>query len=1123
MQNEEMKDSGQVPIDDVAPFLRSINICFDAAHAERISHFRPTQKSVSVLHAFSPEQSERSYLITAPYGSGKSLLLTYLLHAIENRESSWPVLQMIGDRIQQIDPHLGTVLSNRRECRKKGLVIPLHGFQANLASGIQEAIQNTNSRNKLGRQFRALKSVKVNSIDDAIQFLDLFKKICLRIGIDTIAILWDETGRHLETLLTDGRASELSDIQLIAEYASRSTDIPMYFGLTLHQGLLHYTQKMPQSVRAEWMKISGRFATLQFIDDSKETHRMIADLIEAQRGTPYLPSIKDRQIAEVAIKEHGLFRDHSVEELTKIAAQISPIHISVLYLLPRIASRVAQHERTLFTYLTSIQAQDTVTVAHLYDYFSSAMRADTSVGGTYKQWLETESAISKVAEDTPLANALKTACLLSLGTKGERNRLPRTTLEWALEPSLQGNRPEDVVDSLIERKLLLFREHSHDVSVWHGTDLDLRGRLLDMISRNQATFDLVGFLDVEAPPEAWKSLEFNTRTGTHRYWSGEYITTTELLARNCSGSKPRQETSKPDGWIHYYLGESNEDLEVVRKAARNPANGSRVVSVVPSAPLDIRSSALEVWCLSQMLNDPELTGEDPLVLPELKQMVDDARLYMQSILDRLIVPATKDGPIWYYEGEGLRVNSGSDLRRELSRIAYEVFPDTPVILNELVNRHKVSGTIVNSRKKLIMGILERHGTCDLGLKITSPEASMFRTILVHTGLYREVGTDLWAYANVSDTTKGSNSGLWKVWNLLSEFFTVPDAEQRPKQVSSIFDILSKPPFGVRQGLFPILFAAGIKAFAHAIALRRKGLYINDILPSVIEDLAQQPEDYELSVIELNAEVTAYFECLRGVFTGNQQLSIETDIVRAAYDAIESWLFQLPRATWSTSVLSPQAKKFLKLVRAIRNNDPIEQLMAVLPAQLGYVFSDVDQVSDVILPLKEEIEGVSHTYAKKAYRTLQQAFSQPMTAQAPHIQKLAQNWAAHFADSLMTEGMPSIARSFLSRIRINYKDAGAFLDSIALLIVGKPVNDWDDTTAIDFESRVQELSYRIEAVSIQSASDKPGSHDKEALEGLANLLIERIDVQVSQLSELIGPEETRRVVIAKLGDDNGHPK
>ena len=35
---------------------------------------------------------------------------------------------------------------------------------------------------------------------------------------------------------------------------------------------------------------------------------------------------------------------------------------------------------------------------------------------------------------------------------------------------------EEVVDQHIDKKLLLHRKHSDEVSVWHGTDADLRGQ-----------------------------------------------------------------------------------------------------------------------------------------------------------------------------------------------------------------------------------------------------------------------------------------------------------------------------------------------------------------------------------------------------------------------------------------------------------------------------------------------------------------------------------------------------------------------------------------------------------------------------------------------------------------------
>src|SRR6266699_495790 len=80
----------------------------------------------------------------------------------------------------------------------------------------------------------------------------------------------------------------------------------------------------------------------------------------------------------------------------------------------------------------------------LYDYFSPDMRADTTVGGTYRQWLETQSALSKVGDDDRALKVLKTACLLGLGTHGERTRMRRELLSFAIHAYNTAN-GEDVI------------------------------------------------------------------------------------------------------------------------------------------------------------------------------------------------------------------------------------------------------------------------------------------------------------------------------------------------------------------------------------------------------------------------------------------------------------------------------------------------------------------------------------------------------------------------------------------------------------------------------------------------------------------------------------------------------
>ncbi len=231
------------PLFDANIFLRSINLCFDADDPGRIAHFRPTAKTIPLLRGLLANEKDSAFLVVAPYGSGKSLTLTYLLNIIENRPEALPALLDIEKRIENVNPELKKQLYSRRKNNKRGLAITLHGYLADLPKAIKEATINALHRNKLNRHVKALQKLETNNIEQTIHFLSVLKKVCIKAKLDQLCILWDETGRHLETLISSGRAAELSDIQVIAEYVSRSSDLPTTLGLTLHQSILHYAKK----------------------------------------------------------------------------------------------------------------------------------------------------------------------------------------------------------------------------------------------------------------------------------------------------------------------------------------------------------------------------------------------------------------------------------------------------------------------------------------------------------------------------------------------------------------------------------------------------------------------------------------------------------------------------------------------------------------------------------------------------------------------------------------------------------------------------------------------------------------------------------------------------------------
>lgn len=466
-------------------FLRSINLQLDVDHPERIEHFRPTSKSTELIASLLQQQLGQSVFVIAPYGSGKSIATAYLGHLIDNRLEAGEVLRQIEDRLSRVNPELATLSQQRRERRTQGLFVPLYGHVSSAPMALQDGILDAMRRAKLGRQARTIESLRADSASDIPRLVGTCSEKMVQSGRDRIIIVWDEFGRHLQGLVSDGRPEELDVLQYLAEVASRPSQVPISLVLLLHRSLLGYAAALPSGLRREWAKIEGRFETVQYLDDSTELYEMIGSLVIESRTSD--PGNTDFDCIAVRAQEVGLFPNVDARRLALALASAYPLSPAVLFLLPRVAARVAQNERTIFSFLQWASLDAPVRASAIYEYFRGDFRTDGGAGGTQRAWLEVESALGKVHAGSLEEEALKTAFLLGLGLSGERGHATHAQVAFALTSGGSSNGPE-TLQALFERNLLVHRRHSDQVVVWHGTDVDLRGRLDD--ERKRGASDL---------------------------------------------------------------------------------------------------------------------------------------------------------------------------------------------------------------------------------------------------------------------------------------------------------------------------------------------------------------------------------------------------------------------------------------------------------------------------------------------------------------------------------------------------------------------------------------------------------------------------------------------------------
>ena len=845
--------------------LRSISLRDDLAVPARLAHYRPTRHSLAVTRAVL--QGDATMAIAA-YGSGKSLAAGIGALCIANDSETYKTLSPVLRRLRSVDPSLHTLLQRRRKSGQRGRFAVLTGYVRDMAAGLSKATE-------MKRPPPGLPAV--------LERLE-------RRRWDQLAIVWDEFGRHLEGLAAEGRARDLDELQQLAEWAARATDPRVTVVLLMHQNLLAYASGLNHTSRNEWRKVEGRFHHIRFVEDSQELYELIADVVQERRPTePASRRMRElHRLAEEAVMARWFEGIEDAARLAELLAGAHPLTPAALQALPRTVARVGQNERSLLTFIEESALESTIGTTEVYRAFSDAMRADVGLGGMHRRWVETENALSR-ADTAAEREALTAACLLQLGTDGERRRLTRRALILAVASRAGGTTAaRRTVEALLSRKLLIHRRANDDISVWHGTDVDMAGRIRDERNRRAHRFDVLDFLQENHPAPFVRPSRHNAERGTTRYLTGHYIAAKGLLA--AKGREAMLPHSGEWGRVYYVLAEGAEDLDAARGRIESLWAGvdAPVLFAIPNASLPASDAALEVAALRALRSDEALLGEDPLITEEIDELLSIAHRQLALVLHRL----TTDRPsaaTWMHAGRPLAVSADRPAGIAASELMDIWYSLTPEIRNDQMMRNRLSRQMQTAQVRVILRIMERGHEAQLGYAADDPsaEASVYRTLLARTAIHRS-SDDRGHFTAPHELTE---PGLRAAWEEIETFFREPRVV--PKPLTEIVDALRNPPIGLPFGVLPIFVMAGYRAFARALTLRSDGVYVADVLGFEASKMFLEPERHSVTVYEASKATIAYLREVASVFAHLEPRPDE-EFVGFACDALTQWTASVPR-------------------------------------------------------------------------------------------------------------------------------------------------------------------------------------------------------------------------------------
>lgn len=1094
-------------------FLRSIRIDSDLGQPEALDGFICPQSSADVLSTMARHVSETgqgAFTWTGPYGSGKSSLVVALSALL----SGGATHQKKARRV--FGPTVTGAIADALAPGKKGWhVVPVVGRRDDPVRTIGEALQAKGLVSRKPRNGWTEEKL-LNVISEAAT--DKAK------GYGGLVLFIDEMGKFLEAAAQDG--TDIYIFQQLAEAAARSNGRLLVIGI-LHQAFEEYAHRLSHEMRDEWAKIQGRFVDLAVNIAGDEQVDLISRAIESDYH-PTEPSKLSRQVAAVARRE----RPADTDQFALTLESCWPLHPVVACLLGPISRRrFGQNQRSIFGFLNSAEPygfQDFLRRAgdkdfygpdQLWDYLRANLEPSILASPDGHRWALAAEALERceaIGGDAQHLKLLKTIAIIDL-FKERSGLLANAPLLEACFPEMPKQAISEALNDLDHWSFITFRKFLDAYVVFAGSDFDIDQAVqtaLDDI--DEIDFAILKELAGIQPVLAKRHYH---ETGAQRWFD------VDLVAVNALSTATSPQKARA-GKIGQFLlaipthGESEEHAaELCRDAARKSDEWDIVVGISKRS-WAIETLARELMALEAIQNErPELAG-DPVARREVAARLAAVQGQLEAELQKAF-----DGALWFRKHHKPKVYRQAELNSLASELADRRFDKGPRLHNELLNRQKPSSSAVAAQNALLRRMVLNEGRPRLGIEGFPAEGGLLSSVLESTGLYVETAEG-WRFVPPED---GDPHHLAPMWEAATEF--VKANSDKSIAVSDIYAVWRKEPYGVKDGLMPLLAVAFILSRRDRIAIYREGIFRARFDDVDVEYLAKDPASIQLRWMDLSAVsrrlLSEMAELVRGLDQSNDLVHLEPiDVARGLVAIYED----LPRWTKRTMQLSANAIRIRDLFKRAR--DPNQFLFNDIPAVLAEdgTLTNEDNLQPVVQGVRDGLEELV-----RAYPTMLQRMRDLMLAelQVPNASPQSLAELRGRAENVRQLAGDFQLDAFVGRIA-QYDGTDESFESIASLVAKKPPRDWIDLdvdrTAVDIADMAQTF---LRAETFTRVKGRPEKRHAMAvlvgLNGRPTPLLEEFDIAdtdqaavhelIEQIAATLDRSNTtqRSVILAALAE------
>lgn len=900
-------------------FQRSIRVDADMDEPGALEGFVCPPSTAQALVSMAKQVADTghgAFTWTGPYGSGKSSLavaLAALLGDGPARRAS--AKTAIGpDAAAEI---LGHLKSSKRNWTTLAVV----GSRADAATVIGDALSGRRSSKKANGS--AVIEKLVQAAEDASNA--------------GLVVIIDEMGKFLEHAAIDD--SDVYFFQQLAEAASRSNKRLIVIGV-LHQAFDDYAHRLSRETRDEWLKIQGRFADIPINVAGEEQISLIARAIEMDHRPKTVP-------AAVGIAEAiQLAKPSTVKHLSRELAACWPLHPVVACLLgPLSRRRFGQNQRSVFGFLNSAEPhgfQDFLTSteagsdrcyqpAQLWDYLRSNLEPSILASPDGHRWSLAVEAVERCEArggDLEHLQVVKTIALIDL-FKERSGLVSSTDVLHNVFPATSDTRLPGILKQLTAWSIVIFKRHIGAYSIYAGSDFDIEEAVAHANAKMLGIdFPRIKTLAMLQPILAKRHYH---ETGALRWFDVDIAP----LADGVDRVKKYKPHGGATGLFLLLIPTDNESTYKSRKLTALASQAAEDIPVAAGWSRDgdaIRDMARELLALESVRAERVELNGDAVARREVNARIARTAADLEDRVRQAFLTAewrTKSSEdLEDAEAIDMPVKAGvAALTAVASKLADDLYDKSPKISNELLNRIKPSTNAVAAQKALLKCMVEGLGQERLGIVGFPAHGGLYASLLEKTGIYGAT-SDGTVYQ--FKTPPASAAALKPLWDAADKFLKT--GNRSGQSLQALFDQWQAPPFGLRDGLFPVFAIAYILSRSESLAV-----YLDDVfqprLTSLLTDrLSQDPGCIRLrwsSVSDYHRRILSGVAGVVGKYTGIERGTYEPlEIARGLVGVV----IGLKPWTLKTTRLSDNAIQVRNLAKVA--NDPNKFMLDDIPLLFG---------------------------------------------------------------------------------------------------------------------------------------------------------------------------------------------